>query len=699
MVNETGERQVTAADEVRHANVLFYREVAQKYDRYESCGVDPFLQSMLARDIESIGRTLPAVPNRPIRCLDCGGGTGNVSLRLLAQGWDVTVVDVSREMLDILEDRCRAAGLAPRVHHGSLEEFLAAAGPDYDVIAFGSVLHHLYSYWKALELARMRLRPGGILYTNFDLVPPRHRRLARSVDSVDTLFAKLGRDRRDVLPGMGRRLTKLASKRRATHERIVATPGDLAEYHVPSGVDDRGVVRFLSDAGLEILEHSRFPVGRTLPIRYLNRWLWVLQNFKIIARLPRSSKEDEVEAATKKPSARPARRFKVASVHNYYRERGGEDIVAESERELLSDFGHTVLCYTRQSRDIDDYGFRERATLALRTVWAWDSYREIRELLRRSGADVAHFHNTLPLISPAAYYACRDAGVPVVQTLHNYRLFCPAATFFRRGRVCEECVEHSLWRSVRHGCYRASRTATAAASLTLAVHRWRETWSRQVAAYIALTEFARRKLVAAGLPAEKIMVKPNFVHPDPGCRQTEGEYAVYVGRLCQEKGLKTLVRAWSLLPVRVPLHIVGEGPLRTELEKTVEEAGLDHVRFLGWQPQDHVLGIIKNARFLLFTSEWYETFGRTAIEAFACGVPVVAARLGAMEEIVESDRTGLHFAPGDPRDLAAKVELAWTHTKRTAEMGREARREFEEKYTREKSHQKLLEIYRRVVSG
>jgi len=698
LVTET--RQAELSEEVLHANVLFYRQVAQKYDRYESCGLAPFLQRMLERDIDRIDSLLSAAPARRIRCLDCGGGTGNLSVRLLQRGWDVTVVDASREMLDILEDRCRPLGLTPTIHHGSLEEFLVQASTEYDVIAFGSVLHHLYSYLNVLELACQRLRPGGFLYTNFDPVPPQHPFLVRAFDTVDTLLAKLRWDRNDVIPGIRRRIRKLVATGGGPHDRVVVSPGDLAEYHVPTGVDDQRVVGLLSDSGLTLLEHVRFPVGRTTPVRALNRWFGVMKNFKLLAHRPVSPDRAEAnsEAGKGLGIAKTGCRFKVVSVHNYYRERGGEDIVAESERELLSDFGHTVLSYSRRSSDIEAYGWGDRASLALRTVWAWDSYRELLELIGGSRPEVAHFHNTLPLISPAAYYACRDAGVPVVQTLHNYRLFCPAATFFRRGRVCEECVEHSLWRSVRYGCYRGSRTTTAAASLTLSLHRWKETWSRQIDVYVALTEFARSKFVAAGLPAEKIVVKPNFVHPDPGCRETEGDYAVYVGRLCQEKGLTTLLDAWSRLPMAVPLRIVGEGPQRRELESAAERRGLENVRFLGWQPPDEVMGIIKKARFLLFTSEWYETFGRTAIEAFACGVPVVAARLGAMEEIVEDQRTGLHFSPGDPQDLADKIELAWSRPDRLREMGREARREFESKYTRERSHRILLDIYRRAIS-
>ena len=287
----------------------------------------------------------------------------------------------------------------------------------------------------------------------------------------------------------------------------------------------------------------------------------------------------------------------------------------------------------------------------------------------------------------------------MVQTLHNYRLFCPAATFFRDGHVCEECVQHTLWRSVRYACYRNSRPATATVALMLAVHRRRRTWTRQVDCYIALTEFSRRKFIEAGLPAEKVVVKPNFVHPDPRARNGRGEYALFVGRLSPEKGLHTLLDAWQRLRDRVPLRIVGDGPLRPELEADASRRGLSGVSFDGRLPHDQTLEAMKGARFLVFPSEWYEPFGLTIAEAFACGVPVVASRLGAIEEIVEDGRTGLHFTPGDPDVLAAKVEWAWTHPERMEEMGRAARAEYEAKYTAERNYQMLMDIYQRAIAA
>lgn len=386
----------------------------------------------------------------------------------------------------------------------------------------------------------------------------------------------------------------------------------------------------------------------------------------------------------------------ILVVHNEYLQPGGEDAVEAAERSVLSTMGHSVAQYRRHNCETRAPRWFGKLSLARRTMWAADSYAGIQASLRRERPAVAHFHNTFPLISPAAYYACREAGVPVVQTLHNYRLLCPAASFFRDGHPCEECVKHSLWRGVRRGCYRGSRLTTLTVAAMLAFHRRRETWTELVGCYIALTEFARAKFAASGLPSNKIVVKPNFVYPDPGARRQAGDYAVFVGRLSPEKGLRMLLDAWERLGGRIPLLVAGDGPLREQLELQKTRRGLPGVSFLGWSSRSQTLDAIRGSRFLVFPSEWYECFPATIVEAFACGVPVLASRLGAMQEIVEEGRTGKHFTPGDSEDLAAKVDWAWTHPKELDEMGRAARAEYHAKYTAERNYHMLMEIYQRV---
>lgn len=386
--------------------------------------------------------------------------------------------------------------------------------------------------------------------------------------------------------------------------------------------------------------------------------------------------------------------MKVLLVHNEYQQPGGEDIVFGLEHRLLSRFGHQVVTYRRTNLEISQYSTLRRLLLARQITWASDAQRDIARLLRREKPDIVHVHNTFTQISPSIYAECRKAEVPVVQTLHNFRLLCPGATFYRAGGICHECVNHGLHRSVLHGCYRNSRWASAAVAGMLATHRSLSTWSHDITSYIALTEFARQQFISGGLQGEKICVKPNFVDPDPGPGTQSGGYAIFVGRLSPEKGLEDLLKAWVRLGNSIQLRIVGSGPLRAELTKFAEREGLSSVRFMGRLNRMETQEAIREARFLILPSVCYENFPMTIVEAFAAGTPVICSRLGAMQEIVTHQHTGLHFEPGSSENLADRVAWAWAHAARMRPMGRGARREFELKYTAENNHELLLDIYR-----
>jgi glycosyltransferase involved in cell wall biosynthesis len=390
---------------------------------------------------------------------------------------------------------------------------------------------------------------------------------------------------------------------------------------------------------------------------------------------------------------------RILVVHNAYQQQGGEDTVLEAETRLLIERGHTVFRYGRNNDELRErHGFSALRT-GIETVWASRSFREVAARMVKEKPDVVHFHNTFPLVSPAAYYACAEAGVPVVQTLHNYRLLCPSATFLREGKVCEACLGRSVpLPAVVHACYRDSRGATAVVASMLAVHRAMGTWKREVNVYVALTEFARRKFVEGGLPAKKIVVKPNFIARDPGVKVGPGGHALFIGRLSEEKGPQVLLKSWARFGGRIPLKIAGDGPLKEELRREISAKELNGVELLGQVSSDEILALLHGARFLVFPSVWYEGFPMTVVEAFACGVPVIASRLGSMAEIIEGGKTGLHFTAGDDADLAAKVEWAWTHPAEMGEMGRGGRREFEEKYTGAANYEKLMEIYEMAMA-
>jgi glycosyltransferase involved in cell wall biosynthesis len=327
------------------------------------------------------------------------------------------------------------------------------------------------------------------------------------------------------------------------------------------------------------------------------------------------------------------------------------------------------------------------------SVWSTDTRREFSQLLDREAPDLVHIHNTFFMISPSIYGACRERRIPVVQTLHNFRLICPAFTLYRNGSVCEDCLNGSLWNGIYHGCYRGSTAVTATVALILAWHRLMKTWEECVDCYVALTEFSREKFIAAGFHPGKIVVKPNFVEIDPGPRTTASDYVLYVGRLSEEKGLDTLLRAWERLPARCPLQIVGDGPERTELENQVRQKNILNVSFRGFLSRTETIAATKGARFVVVPSTWYEGFPMVIAEAMACSTPVICSRLGAMKEIVADHSTGLQFTPGDAEDLARTAAWAWNHPVEMTEMGRAARREYERRYTAERNYTLLMEIY------
>jgi glycosyltransferase involved in cell wall biosynthesis len=387
--------------------------------------------------------------------------------------------------------------------------------------------------------------------------------------------------------------------------------------------------------------------------------------------------------------------MRILLVHNFYQEPGGEDRVFADEGSMLEDLGHTVFRYTAHNDAVSSFG---RLRLARATLWNGESYGTLRQLMREKRPDVAHFHNTTPLISPAAYYAAQAEGVAVVQTLHNYRLLCANAYLFRDGRPCEDCLGKSVpWPALRHGCYRGSRAATAGVAAMVVGHRAIGTWRDQVDAYIALTDFARAKFVEGGLPAERIVIKPNAVYPDPGPGDGGGGYAVYVGRLSAEKGVLTLLAAWERLGDTLPLVIVGDGPLAPRVAAAAEQSA--SIRWLGHRSLAGVHAILRDARCLIQPSECYETFGRVAVEALAAGTPVVATTIGAVRELVEHGRTGFHVRAGDADDLASCIRHAASVAGTFESMRGDARAAYEARFTPEANVKTLLAIYGRVLSA
>jgi len=389
---------------------------------------------------------------------------------------------------------------------------------------------------------------------------------------------------------------------------------------------------------------------------------------------------------TQSPTSSAIKKTRVLIVQNHYIGFGGDDVVVAAETSLLQSKGHEVSLWILRNDDLIYLG--PKIETALNSTYNHKVKAALAKHIAEFRPDVMHCHNLFPRITPAAYDAAREANVPVVQTLHDFRSFCCAGAFlYRKGQPCERCVTGSSYWGAWHRCYRESWVGSLVLAHALDVHRRRLTLQQQVQRFIAPSAASKSRFVAAGLPNERIIVKPNFIK-DPGYKLFEiRNGALFVGRLSPEKGLMTLIKAWE--HICYPLQILGNGPLMESLNMISNP----WLKLLGHQPNNEVGSFMRQARFLVMPSEWIETFGMVIVEAFANGLPVIASRLGAMAEIIDDGVTGLHFTPGDSNDLAAKINWAIANPICMIEMGNAARRVYEAKYNEHENYRQLIQIY------
>ncbi len=431
--------------------------------------------------------------------------------------------------------------------------------------------------------------------------------------------------------------------------------------------------------------------------------------------------------------------MKILIVHNRYREAGGEDAVVQTEFNLLKNFKEEVRLYERSNTEIDDYSFSQK----LNFLWRMgrmgstgSSCEELRRILREFKPDVVHFHNIFFILTPAVYQVCIKENIPVVQSLHNFRLLCSNALFFRNNKVCEECFEQkNLWRGVRYGCYKNSRGMTALLVRMLENHWKRGTWIKDVDMYITATEFGRKKYIAAGIPSERIVVKPNIdvrsyskipvqlrvprgvnMWEDPhwaegptgdSSRQDDpqqlcadpkngdGGYALYAGRLSSEKGVDVLLKAWKKKAF-LPLKIAGDGPLAAQLKE--DARGIQNVEFLGFIPSDRYQDYFKNAKFLIVPSLCYENFPRVVAEAYRYGIPVVASDLGGFPEIVLDQQTGALFRAGDEDDLLKKIQWLVSQDQERPSMQKKIHELYTTLYSERRNYETLKDVYSQAIA-
>lgn len=375
---------------------------------------------------------------------------------------------------------------------------------------------------------------------------------------------------------------------------------------------------------------------------------------------------------------------RILIAHSRYQVQGGEESVIEAELDLLRSRGHTVDVLWRLN---DDIRTMSRPRLLAETVWSRPSQQMMLQAIAAQRPDVVHLHNIHPLLSPSIYWAIRRTGTPIVQTIHNFRWLCPQGMMLRHEQVCEDCVGKLPWRAVTRRCYRDSALQSAVLAGTYALHTWMGSLHRNADRIIALTEFARDKLIAGGLPADRIVIKGNFLEdptPAPASDPVRGERILYVGRLSEEKGVQVLVRAAATL-TDTAFDVIGQGPLALPRP--------DNVTFHGHLDKPKIHAAMRRSALLVLPSLCYEGMPMVLIEAYANGLPVLASRLGALAGLVEDGVTGLLFTPGDADDLAAKLRWARAHPEQLRQMGLRAREKYLTHYTAGRNYERLMQIY------
>lgn len=380
----------------------------------------------------------------------------------------------------------------------------------------------------------------------------------------------------------------------------------------------------------------------------------------------------------------------ILIVHNYYQIPGGEDTVVANEKKMLEEHGHKVILYSRNNVELKQMSKCQKLFLPIVTIFNPRTYKEIKRLIKSENIEIVHVHNTLNLISPAVYYAARAMKVPVIQTMHNFRLLCPGATFYRDGRICEDCVEHGLKCAVKHSCYRGNKIQTLACVISTGLHRMTGIYGK--INYICLTEFNREKLLQLKqIKPEKVFVKPNFVE---SCgilipEEKRVEQYIFAGRLDKLKGIDILFEAWKQMGMAAPkLVVCGTGSMKEWCENFIRENTVN-IEMRGFVPNNQILSCIANSKALILPTQWYEGFPMSIVEAFSVGTPVLCSNIGNPGSVVEDGVTGFTFAKDSAEELNSAI-------KRNRGLHDSTLQVYTEKYTTDANYRTISEIYHKV---
>lgn len=388
--------------------------------------------------------------------------------------------------------------------------------------------------------------------------------------------------------------------------------------------------------------------------------------------------------------------MKIMMVHVKYRQKGGEDAVFENEVKLLKDGGQNVIPILFSNDEIKDAGIINKLMSGLNAIWSFKYYKIMNDLIIRENPDVVHFHNMFPLLSPSVYKACYDNKTPVIQTLHNYRWGCPAATFYREGSVCELCMSNGLMNSVKYSCYKKSRVITFVVVIMIKFSKWLNIFERYVTKIIVLTDFAKNKMAEAGLPKSKLVVKPNFAfmtdYKSVNSSKNESAYVLFIGRLSGEKGIKFLAESLVKAPKNLCVKVAGQGPDYEEVKAFIEDNDIN-MELLGSLNKSALSDAIKGCSLVVIPSQWYEGFPMVILDAYSHGKPVLISNIGGLPELVISGKTGEIFELGNINSLRDKLINLMEDQEKLSIMGANAYHKFKNEYSSENNLLRVNELY------
>ncbi len=390
--------------------------------------------------------------------------------------------------------------------------------------------------------------------------------------------------------------------------------------------------------------------------------------------------------------------MKILVVHNYYREAGGERVSLSAQVSLLQSRGHDVIQFTRNSSEIDEYNIFRKVKFFQETVFSSQTYRDITAIIKENKPQIAHIHNVFPLISPSVYLALHNHNIPIVQTIYNFRFLCPNGLFYTNGQICEKCILGNTFHAIRFRCFRNSRSLSALYGLTIALHRKVGTFDL-IKAFVVPAEFTGQKLIEGGIATKENMHTIKYILPKNVPQMRVGNLSkekvdfVFIGRLSREKGIWTLLHAFRKIK-GVTLKILGDGPLIVSIQSWLQQNHISNIELVGFVSGQKKWELLSSAVATIVPSIWYENSPFTVLESMAVGTPVIGSAIGSLPEIIQHQKTGLLFKPGDSEDLFQKLEWIKNNPEKGLQMGRNAQIEFKLQYDSEIYYHQLMAIYK-----